>query len=150
MLSQYLDGSDLNQNYIERDLVSTKFIYPMHDMNDILFLEKVRNLNMDGVRDRPRKGIYNLNTGGIKAFNNPTQTESGINGMTEFEKDDFCKDRYIFVTLTSLSGEQSLDVKMSANVFSKYPVVRGFFGSASSLQVMSVGLAVCLMNLIFQ
>jgi len=31
MLSQYLDGIDLNQEYIENDLVNSKFLYPMHD-----------------------------------------------------------------------------------------------------------------------
>ena len=122
----------------------------MHEMADIIFLEKVRNLNMDGVRDRPRKGIFNMNTAGVKAFNNPAQTSGGINGMLEFERDDYCKDRYIFVTLTSLTGSQSLDLKMSANTFSKYPVVRTVYGSANYLQVFSFGVVVCLLNLVFQ
>ena len=148
--SLYLHSSDPNLNYIETDIVKTKFIYPMHEMADIIYFEKEMNFNMDGVRKRPRKGIFNMKTAGFKAFNNPNQTPHGINGMLEFERDDYCKDRYIFVTLTSLSSSQSLDLTMKTENFSKYPMVRTVKGSASLLQVSLVGLVVCLLNLQIQ
>jgi len=37
--SQYLDGEDLNKNFIEGNLLRSRFIFPMHDMEDILHIE---------------------------------------------------------------------------------------------------------------
>ena len=130
ILSQYLDGVDLNQDYIENDLVSSKFIYPMHDMDDILFMEKTTTISTEGLRNRPRKWIYSNSKVGWRAFNNPDQTPSGNNAMKEHEDDDNCKDRYMFVTLTSLEDNQSLDFKATSKSFAAYPALAEFMSGA--------------------
>mgnify|MGYP000963177360 CR=1 FL=1 len=105
ILSQYMDGQDLNQEYISSDLVKDKFIYPMHDMDDILFMEKTTDIDTSALRNRPRKWIYSDSKKGWKAFNNPVQSPLGNNAMREYEDDKFCKDRYMFVTFTALEDD---------------------------------------------
>jgi hypothetical protein len=43
----------------------------MHSMDDILFFETVKKVNMRNYRNRAKKGIYDFKQGGFKAFNNP-------------------------------------------------------------------------------
>lgn len=115
----------------------------MHDMEDILFFETVRKVNMRNYRSKPKKGIYDFREGGYKTFNNPEQSRSGNNAMKQEENDQYCKDRYIFVSLTSLVSSQSINLKTSAHDFSKYPVLRYYAAGSVSLQVaISVVLSV--------
>ena len=103
-MSQYIEGTDHNNEYMQNDLMSTKFVYPMHSMSDVLFLEQDKKLDMDDYREIPRKGVYSSEQKGFKTFNNPTQTSHGENAMKEKASDEFCKDRYLFATFTSLGS----------------------------------------------
>ena len=130
ILSQYLDGVDLNQEYIETNLVKSKFIYQMHDMDDIMFMEEVTEFSTDVLRNRPRKWIYSDTKMGYKAFNNAEQTPTGMNALKEKENDEFCKDRYMFVTVTSLADQQSFDFKATSKSFAEYPILAEFMSGA--------------------
>lgn len=74
-------------------------------------MEKKQGLNMQVYRNHPRKGIYDLSVKGFKAFNNAQQTETGQNAMKEQANDDFCKERYIFVSLTALENNQNINLR---------------------------------------
>ena len=129
-MSQYSEGDDLNSEYIETDLVKSKFIYQMHDMDDIIFLDESTTISTYALRSRPRKWIYSNSKLGWKAFNNQDQTSTGNNAMKEMEDDDTCKDRYMFVTLTSLKDQQNINFKASSKPFAKYPILSAFMSGA--------------------
>ena len=108
-------------------------------MDDILFLEATTTLSTTALRNKPRKFIYSNTDMGWRAFNNHEQTPLGNNGLKEFEDDDTCKDRYMFVTFTALEDQQSIDFKTSSKDFSRYPVLAEFMAGAMRSTFFAMG-----------
>lgn len=97
---------------------------------------------MFNYRNAPKKGIYDITEGGAKTFNNPDQDVQASNSMKQEQNDQFCKDRYIFATFTSLEADQSMKVKAAAKSFQSYPVLPTYditSESGASSLIWSVG-----------
>lgn len=112
-------------------LESTHFIYQMHDQASFAAME--RSFDMRAVRHKPRKGIYDNVEGGYKAFNNPVQTSAGNNAVKQDEDDPDATLRMVFVTVTAVRNNTSLDLKFRAKPWTPTPVISQLKAGAARL-----------------
>ena len=66
---------------------------------------------MTDVKNKPRKGIYNNEDQGYKSFNNAMQKESGMNAYKQEEEDSDCALRIMYVSVTAVEDNSTLDMK---------------------------------------
>lgn len=99
----------------------TRFIYEMHDQASFAAMEQ--SFDMTAVRHKPRKGIYDNVEGGYKAFNNAVQSHDGTNAIKQDRDDPDDTLRMVFVTVTAVRNNTSLDLKFRAKQWKEAPLL---------------------------
>ena len=88
--------------------VQTRAIFPIYSHKEMD--EKNDDDHIDYYRQLPRKGVFKDESYSFKVFNNKEQVPKGDNSFKQLKTDPNCKDRFVFVTVTSLQDQSDIDV----------------------------------------